>query len=449
MVKNGVGRMRVNPVGPLKGELTLPGDKSITHRAIILGSIADGVTEITGALRSDDCRCTAKALGAMGATVEELGEDRLRIRGCGLHGLKEPDTILDVGNSGTTMRLLAGVLAAQPFFSVLTGDQYLRARPMARVAMPLRSMGATILGREGGNFPPLAIMGTHLKAIDYVSPIASAQVKSAILLAGLFTEGETTVTEPSLSRDHTERMFEAVGIPIHRNGLSLRVDSIKRIPPFQVTIPGDFSAAAFFIVAALVIPGSELTLREVGINPTRTGLLDALQSMGAVIEVSRRRIISGEPVADLHVRSQALHGTEVAGALIPRMLDEIPVFAVAAALAAGATIIRDAAELRVKEVDRLAALVKELRRFGVQIEERPDGLVIQGGALLSGCHCDSWGDHRMAMAVAVAGLAARGSTTISDSSCVSSSFPDFWTRLDAILPGAAIPCEAGHLCNTP
>ncbi|HWR20870.1 MAG TPA: 3-phosphoshikimate 1-carboxyvinyltransferase, partial [Verrucomicrobiae bacterium] len=302
MVKNSVGRMRVNPVGPLKGELTLPGDKSITHRAIILGSIADGVTEIAGALRSDDCRCTAKALGTMGATVEELSDDRLRIRGCGLQGLKEPDTILDVGNSGTTMRLLAGVLAAQPFFSVLTGDQYLRARPMARVAMPLRSMGATILGREGGNFPPLAIMGTHLKAIDYVSPIASAQVKSAILLAGLFTEGETTVTEPSLSRDHTERMFEAVGIPIDRNGLSLRVGSVKRIPSFQVAIPGDFSAAAFFIVAALVIPGSELTLRDVGINPTRTGLLDALQSMGAVIEVSRPRIISGEPVADLHVR---------------------------------------------------------------------------------------------------------------------------------------------------
>jgi len=347
------------------------------------------------------------------------------------------------------MRLLAGVLAAQPFFSVLTGDQYLRTRPMARVAMPLRSMGATILGREGGNFPPLAIMGTRLKAIDYVSPIASAQVKSAILLAGLFTEGETTVTEPSLSRDHTERMFEAVGIPIDRNGLSLRVGSVKRIPSFQVAIPGDFSAAAFFIVAALVIPGSELTLRDVGINPTRTGLLDALQSLGAVIEVSRRRIISGEPVADLHVRSQALHGTEVAGTLIPRMLDEIPVFAVAAALAAGATIIRDAAELRVKEVDRLAALAKELRRFGVQIEERPDGLVIQGGVSLSGCHCDSWGDHRMAMAMAVAGLAAGGSTTISDSSCVSSSFPDFWRRLDTILPGSAIPCEAGHLCNIP
>lgn len=441
MVKIGVGQMRVNPVGSLKGELTLPGDKSITHRAIILGALADGVSEITGALQSDDCRHTAKALSIMGAAVEELGDDRLQILGGGLHGLKEPEEVLDLGNSGTTMRLLAGVLAAQPFFSVLTGDQYLRARPMARVAVPLRSMGATILGREDGKFPPLAVMGTHLKAIDYVSPIASAQVKSAILLAGLFTEGETILTEPSLSRDHTERMFEAIGIPIYRHGLSLRVDGIKRIPAFQVAIPGDFSAAAFFIVAALVIPGSELTLRGVGVNPTRTGLLDALQSMGAEIELSERRVISGEPIADLFVRSQTLHGTEVAGTLIPRMLDEIPIFAVAAALAEGATTIRNATELRVKEVDRLAALAKELRRFGVQIEEYPDGLILQGNSSLSGCHCDSWGDHRMAMALAVAGLAARGSTTISDSSCVGSSFPDFWTRLDAILPGAAVPSE--------
>jgi 3-phosphoshikimate 1-carboxyvinyltransferase len=441
MVTNGVSCMRVDPVGPLKGELTLPGDKSITHRAIILGSLADGVTEITGALRSHDCRDTAKAFGTMGVAIDESDNDRLLIRGGGLHGLKEPQEVLDVGNSGTTMRLLAGVLAAQPFFSVLTGDRYLRARPMARVAMPLRSMGATILGRDGGNFPPLAIRGTHLRAIDYMSPIASAQVKSAILLAGLFADGETTVTEPSLSRDHTERMFEAIGIPIRRNGVRLQIDGIKEISPFQVAIPGDFSAAAFFLVAALVIPGSELTLRGVGINPTRTGLLDALQSMGAVIEVNRRRIVSGEPVADLHVRSQALHGTEVAETLIPRMLDEIPIFAVAAAFAAGPTTIRNAAELRVKEVDRLAALVQELRRFGVQIEQYSDGLTLQGSAALSGCHCDSWGDHRMAMALAVAGLAAEGSTTISDPSCVSSSFPDFWTRLDTILPGAAIPLE--------
>lgn len=441
MVTNGVGRMRVDPIGPLKGELTLPGDKSITHRAIILGSLADGITEITGALRSHDCRDTAKAFGTMGVTIQEPDNDCLQIRGGGLHGLKEPQEVLDVGNSGTTMRLLAGVLAAQPFFSVLTGDRYLRARPMARVTMPLRSMGATILGREGGNFPPLAIKGTHLKAIDYVSPIASAQVKSAILLAGLFADGETTVTEPSLSRDHTERMFEAIGVPIHRHGLSLRVDGIKQISPFQMAIPGDFSAAAFFLVAALVIPGSELTLCEVGINPTRTGLLDALQSMGAMIEVSRQRIVSGEPVADLYVRSQALHGTEVTGELIPRMLDEIPIFAVAAALAAGPTTIRNAAELRVKEVDRLAALVQELRRFGVQIEQHPDGLTIQGSTSLLGCDCDSWGDHRMAMALAVTGLAAEGSTTISDPSCVSSSFPDFWEQLNAILPKAAVRLE--------
>jgi 3-phosphoshikimate 1-carboxyvinyltransferase len=441
MRETGIERMRVIPAGPLKGELTVPGDKSITHRAIILGSLADGITEITGALRSDDCRRTAKALAAMGAVIEELGDDQLRIQGCGLRGLKEPEEVLDVGNSGTTIRLLAGVLAAQPFFSVLTGDQYLRKRPMARIAVPLRSMGAAILGRAGGNLPPLAIMGARLRAIDFVSPIASAQIKSAILLAGLFAEGETAVTEPFLSRDHTERMFEAVGIPIRRNGLSVRVQAATSIPPLHMSIPSDFSAAAFFLVAALVIPGSELTLRGVGINPTRTGLLDALASMGAVVELSQHRMASGEPVADLSVRSHALRGTEVGGTLIPRMLDEIPAFAVAAAVAKGPTIIRDAAELRVKEVDRLAALAKELRRFGAEVEERPDGLVLRGGASLSGCDCDSWGDHRMAMALAVAGLAATGTTSISDPLCVSSSFPDFWARLSAILPGAAVSVE--------
>lgn len=441
MVENGVGRMLVNPVGPLKGELTLPGDKSITHRAIILGSLADGVTEITGALQSHDCRDTAKSFRAMGIAIEELDGERLQIRGGGLYGLKEPTEVLDVGNSGTTMRLLAGVLAAQPFFSVLTGDQYLRARPMARVTLPLRSMGATILGRDGGNLPPIAIRGARLQAIDYVGPIASAQVKSAILLAGLFAEGETTVTEPTLSRDHTERMFGAVGIPIRRNGLQLAVDGITRIPAFHLHIPGDFSAAAFFLVAALMIPGSDLLLRGVGMNPTRTGLLEALQAMGAQIEISEQRIVSGEPVADLRVRSQALHGTEVAGTLIPRMVDEIPIFAVAAALASGTTIIRDATELRVKEVDRIAAIATELHRLGVEVEQRPDGLNIRGGAVLSGCHCDSWGDHRMAMALAVAGLTAKGSTTISDPSCVGSSFPDFWTRLNTVLPGAAVLSE--------
>ena len=310
---------------------------------------------------------------------------------------------------------------------------------MARVAAPLRSMGAMILGRDGGNLPPLAIKGARLKGIDYASPIASAQIKSAILLAGLFAEGETRVTEPSLSRDHTERMFEGIGLPIRRDGLSVRVERPRAIPALDLTVPGDFSAAAFFVVAALIIPGSELAIRGVGINPTRTGLLDALAAMGAAIEVSRPRIISGEPVADLFIRSQTLHGTEVGGTLMARILDEIPAFAVAAAVAQGQTIIRDAAELRVKEVDRLAAIARELRRFGAELEERPDGLLFRGGAVFSGCACDSWGDHRMAMALAVAGLSAKGNTTISDPSCVTSSFPDFWTRLDAILPGAAAP----------
>jgi 3-phosphoshikimate 1-carboxyvinyltransferase len=436
MGEHGVARLRVTPTGPLRGELTLPGDKSITHRAIILASLADGVSEISGALRSEDCRSTAKAFVAMGAQVEERGRDRLRVTGCGVYGLREPDQVLDAGNSGTTMRLLAGVLAGQPYFSVLTGDRYLRKRPMGRVATPLRSMGATILGRDGGNLPPLAIRGARLKGISYATPIASAQVKSAILLAGLFATGRTTVTEPSLSRDHTERLLEEIGLPISRDGLSVSVERAKAIPAMHLTVPGDFSAAAFFIVAALILPGSELTIRGVGVNPTRTGLLDALAGMGARIEVSKPRILSGEPVADLSVRSQELRGTEVGGTLIPRMVDEIPVFAVAAAVAQGSTVISDAGELRVKEVDRLAALAGELRRLGADLDERPDGLVVRGGAALSGAQCDSWGDHRMAMALAVAGLAAKGSTTISDPSCVSSSFPGFWEQLDAMSPGA-------------
>ena len=441
MHEHAVSRMRVSPAGPLKGTLTVPGDKSITHRAIIVGALADGVTEITGALQSADCRCTAKAVSAMGAVVEEIGGDRLRIHGCGLHGLKEPEEVLDAGNSGTTIRLLAGVLAGQAFFSVLTGDRYLRRRPMTRVTAPLTSMGATILGRDGGSLPPLAIRGARLKGIDYTSPIASAQVKSALLLAGLFAEGQTTVTEPSLSRDHTERMFEGVGLPVQRDGLSVRVRGGRAIPALNLTVPGDFSAAAFFLVAALVIPDSQLTMRGVGINPTRTGLLDALSAMGATIEVDQPRIVSGEPVADLSVRSQKLRGTEVRGDLIPRMLDEVPAFAVAASLAKGSTIIRDAAELRVKEVDRLAALARELRRFGVDVDERSDGLLIRGRESLTGCDCESWGDHRIAMALAVAGLAARGSTTISDPLCVSSSFPGFWARLNSLLPGAAVSVE--------
>jgi len=436
MGEDDVDRLRVSSAGPLRGELTPPGDKSITHRAIILASLADGVSEISGGLRSEDCRSTAKAFVAMGAQVEEPGRDRLRVTGCGLHGLREPDQVLDAGNSGTTMRLLAGVLAGQPYFSVLTGDRYLRKRPMGRVATPLRSMGATILGRDGGNLPPLAIRGARLKGISYASPIASAQVKSAILLAGLFATGRTTVTEPSLSRDHTERLLEGIGLPVTREGLSVSLGQAKAIPAVHLTIPGDFSAAAFFIVAALILPGSELTIRGVGVNPTRTGLLDALASMGARIEVDTPRILSGEPVADLFVRSQELRGAEIGGALIPRMVDEIPVFAVAAAAARGSTVISDAGELRVKEVDRLAALAREFRRLGVDLHERPDGLVIRGGAVLSGAQCDSWGDHRMAMALAVAGLAAKGSTIISDPLCVSSSFPGFWEQLDAMSPGA-------------
>ncbi|HEV8661794.1 MAG TPA: 3-phosphoshikimate 1-carboxyvinyltransferase [Candidatus Methylomirabilis sp.] len=431
------------PAPPLAGRLRVPGDKSITHRAILLGALADGTTEIRGYLAGEDCRRTAAACRALGVEVEGWGGPVLRVHGKGLHGLREAEGVLDAGNSGTTLRLLSGILAAQPFLSILTGDASLCQRPMGRIIGPLRQMGASIWGRAGDQYPPLAIRGGPLRGVRHESPVSSAQVKSALLLAGLYAEGPTTVVEPAPSRDHTERLLRGFGHPVEGTGRTATVAPARSLTAVPVEVPGDFSSAAFFLVAACLVPGSRVTLAGVGLNPTRTGLLDALQTMGATVEVVGRREVCGEPVGDLVVTAAPLRGASVGGPLIPRLIDEIPILAVAAACAEGETEIRDAGELRVKESDRIAALAAELGRLGVDVVERPDGLTIRGGRPLAGASCSSRGDHRIAMALAVAALVARGETRIADSACIGTSFPDFVPLLRTVAPVADARLETG------
>ena len=419
------GVLTVAPGRPLRGLLRVPGDKSISHRAAILGGIAGGVTRVSGFLRAEDCLSTLRCLRALGVAIDEQ-RDTLVIHG---GPLAEPGDVLDVGNSGTTIRLLAGVLAGQPFHSVLTGDASIRRRPMARVAEPLRQMGAHISGRQGGRLAPLAIAGASLRGIAYATPVASAQVKSAILLAGLFAEGETSVAEPSQSRDHTERMLGAFGVPVRRAGQTARLTGPAAPRGTAVHVPGDLSSAAYFLVAGALVPGSEVAVADVGINPTRTGVLDILRTMGACVEVWDEREEGGEPVGTVAVRAGPLRGVVIGGAVVPRAIDELPVLAVAACLAAGETVIRDAAELRLKESDRVAVLARELGRLGADITPQPDGLVIAGGRRLHGGRVRSGGDHRIAMALAVAGLCADGPVIIEDSACVETSFPGFEAAL--------------------
>lgn len=420
----------VKPATAVRGEISVPGDKSISHRSIMLGSIARGETTVRGFLRGEDNISTLNAFRAMGVEVEDDGEV-LRIAGRGLHGLNEPADILDCGNSGTSMRLMTGLLAGQRFFSVLTGDRYLRRRPMKRVIEPLGRMGARIFGRAGGDQAPLAIVGASLAGIDHTSKVASAQVKSALMLAGLYADGTTTVTEPHLSRDHSERMFRHFGADIETSGTAVKVRGGRELEGRDIVVPGDISSAAFFIVAALIVPGSELLIRGVGVNPTRTGILDILTGMGGDIELVDERELSGEPVADILVRSSSLTGVEIGGDVIPRAIDEFPVISVAAACASGRTVLRDARELRVKETDRIAAMATNLRLAGVTVEETEDGMVIEGGRL-TGCAVESFGDHRIAMAMLVAGLAAAGEITVADVACIQTSFPTFTTLLDRV-----------------
>lgn len=422
----------------LQGAIRVPGDKSISHRSLLLGAMAYGTTDVRGLLRSEDCLATLHALRALGTEIVESPDGCVRIVGRGPDALREPETILDAGNSGSTFRLLTGLLAGRPFFSILTGDASLRRRPMRRIVDPLEAMGATLLGRAAGQYPPLAIRGGELSGIAWESPVASAQVKSAVLLAGLQASGETSVTEPMLSRDHTERMLTAFGVVPQRRGTTVSVPGKARLRAASLSIPGDLSSAAFFLVAAAARPGAELIIRDVGVNPTRTGALEVLASMGATITQERERSEAGEPVADIHVRGAHLRGTRIEPQSFPRLLDEIPALAVAAALAEGETVISGAAELRVKEVDRLSALAGELEKLGVQVAEERDSLRIAGGRRLRAAVVSSRGDHRMAMSLAVAGLFAEGETRIQDVACVETSFPGFARTLLEVAPNCGI-----------
>jgi len=398
----------------------------------MLGAIANGVTTVRGFLRGEDNLSTMHAFRAMGVAIDDDGET-IQIAGRGLHGLKEPGDVLDCGNSGTTIRLITGLLSGQSFFSVVTGDQYLRKRPMKRIVEPLSLMGARISGRNSATLAPLAINGGPLKGIDYQSPVSSAQIKSALMLAGLYADDETTVSEPSLSRDHSERMFRHFGASLVRNDKGVTVRGGVELTAQEVTVPGDISSATFFIVAALITPHSELLIKNVGVNPSRTGVIDILQGMGGDIQLLDLREVSGEPVADIMVRSSKLKGISISGSVVPRAIDEFPAICVAAARAEGVTAIRDARELRVKETDRITAMACNLKKLGITVTETEDGMDISGSEQLLGGTVDSYGDHRIAMSMSVAALVASASITVSDIACVATSFPTFFPLLEKVV----------------
>lgn len=417
--------------GKFSGEITAPADKSISHRAVIIGSLAQGKTEIDNFLSAEDCLATVACMRSLGVVITERGRS-IGIRGKGMR-LQPSCRPLYAGNSGTTARLLTGVLAGQPFTTGLAGDESLGRRPMLRVVEPLRHMGALIGGGEDGNKLPLTISGGDLKPLYFDMPVASAQVKSAVLLAGLFAHGETTISESKTSRDHTERMLETFGADITRNENVITVKGPANLKGCNIKIPGDISSAAFLMVASSIIPGSELMIKEVGINPTRTGVIDVLNMMGADLTVLNRRNYGNEPVGDIRIKGTgSLNGITIGGEIIPRVIDEIPVLAVAAAMAQGTTVIKDAGELRVKESDRLKMLSGELSRMGALIQEKPDGLIIEGGKTLKGCMCESHGDHRLAMAMAIAGLVASGETVVKGAECIAISYPSFMEDLKTL-----------------
>jgi 3-phosphoshikimate 1-carboxyvinyltransferase len=415
-------RYRIAPGATLGGDLRVPGDKSVSHRALLFGGIAEGTTEIQGFLDSEDCLATLQALSALGVRSGRQGQ-HVTVHGVGRAGLRAPAAALDMGNAGTAMRLFMGLLSGQPFTSRLIGDASLSRRPMERVAVPLRLMGARIHTSDG--HPPVTIDGgAALRGIEYTLPVASAQIKSALLLAGLFAEGVTTVIEPVVTRDHTERMLDAFGVEVRRNGLRRSLRGGQSLRACEVAVPGDFSSAAFFIVAGCLAAPRGLILRHVGVNPTRTGLLDMLRAMGADIEVHPLTSVRGEPIADIQVRASRLRGIRVPEALVSLAIDEFPVFFIAAAAAEGETVVTGAGELRVKESDRLAVMAEGLKRLGVQTELLPDGMRVVGGTLGGGC-VDSHGDHRVAMAFAVASLRATGTIEVDDVANVATSFPGF------------------------
>jgi 3-phosphoshikimate 1-carboxyvinyltransferase len=418
--------------GPLRGALSVPGDKSISHRSLLFGALSTGETRVTGLLDAEDVHSTRKAVEALGASVRTEGGEVVVTPP---EQLREPGDVIDCGNSGTSLRLLTGVLSGVPGLSVLTGDASLRKRPVRRVIEPLRKMGASLSARDGDRLPPVVVRGGSLRGARHVLEVASAQVKSACLLAGLFAEGETSVTEPERSRDHTERMLRGMGVPVRVDGLTVAVGP-SRPRGGRVDVPGDISSAAFFLCGAAGLPGSEVTVRGLGTNPTRTGLLDVLAAMGAKLELANEREVAGEPRADVTVRAAELRGTEIRGAIIPRLIDELPVVMVLATQAKGRTVIRDAKELRVKESDRLAAMGETLAAAGAKIELFEDGCAIEGGTPLHGVTVRTRLDHRIAMSMAVAQLFTRGEEVVLDDvACVATSFPSFFDLLDGLAAG--------------
>ena len=429
---------RVKRPNAVRGEVTPPGDKSISHRAAILNSLADGTAKVTNFAPGADCASTVSCLRGLGVKITSVSGNppTIKVQGVGVKGFTEPDTVLDAGNSGTTMRLLTGLLAGQAFFAVITGDASLCSRPMGRVIHPLRLMGGRIYGRNRDTLAPLAIKGQELRGLDYTLPVASAQIKSAMLIAGLFSQqkGRTVVREPAASRDHTERMLQAMGVKVTVDG-----PVVTLMPPaappkaIDVSVPGDVSSAAYWLVLGAIHPNARIRVKGTGVNPTRTGIIDVLLRMGARLKVENERVFNNEPVADLVVESGELNAADMGGDLVPRLIDEVPVLAVAACLARGTTVIKDAAELRVKETDRIAFLVAELSKMGASVEELPDGIIINGGGKLNGARCSSHGDHRMAMALAVAGAVADGETLIEDAGAVDISYPGFWQEFDRLV----------------
>ncbi|WP_449536739.1 3-phosphoshikimate 1-carboxyvinyltransferase [Ferdinandcohnia sp. Marseille-Q9671] len=425
-------KLRTNISG-LTGTIHIPGDKSISHRSIMLGAIAKGKTVVDNFLPGDDCLSTISCFEKLGVKITQQN-DHVEIEGAGFEGLREPMEVLDTGNSGTTTRLMVGLLSGIPIHSCMIGDESIAKRPMKRVTSPLRQMGAKIDGREDGNFTPLAIRGGSLHGIEYLSPVASAQVKSSILLAGLNAEGTTSVTEPHKSRDHTERMLRAFGCEVEEDGLTVKVRGQQKLTATNIQVPGDISSAAFFLVAGAIVPNSKLTLKNVGMNPTRTGIIDVLVQMGARLEIENEREVNNEPIADLTVQTSDLKGIEIGGDIIPRLIDEIPIIALLATQANGNTVIKDAGELKVKETNRIETVVGELSKLGAVIESTDDGMIITGTKEpLTGGKVQSHGDHRIGMMLAIAACIATGEVVLQAPESISVSYPSFFEHLDLLV----------------
>ena len=423
--------MEFRKSGPLKGEITIPGDKSISHRAVMFGSLAKGTTEITGFLQGADCLSTISCFESMGIAIENKG-DIVLVHGNGLRGLKKPETVLDCGNSGTTTRLISGILSAQNFDVTLTGDASIQKRPMKRIMEPLSLMGADIVSVNGNGCAPLAIHGKALHGIHYTSKVASAQVKSSILLAGLYADGPTSVTEPYVSRNHSEIMLNLFGAHVTTTNTTATIEPASELHSRKINVPGDISSAAYFIAAGLMVPGSEILIKNVGINPTRDGILHVCKAMGADLTLLNVKEDKGEPVADILVRASSLHAAEIGGSIIPTLIDELPMIAALACFAQGTTVIHDAAELKVKESNRIAVMVENLSAMGADITETEDGMIIHGGKPLHGATIDSHLDHRIAMTFAITAALAEGETELLGAACVNIPYPDFYQDLNKL-----------------